>query len=298
MSDKSHKQSQKPLKRETLQRMIELELQQLAVRLHEEHGVDVAVALHMLYGDSTGTFLAGFSHDSLEHGIYNFLWLAVNCVGVVRDLGVPIETIVQLMARFAVVGVAGHPEGPGQLVLSTNPSPQQEQPVSEIHTCAEILPPGPKASWLPVNRPIFPNTLFDPGQPVSDENPERSVHPFRGSSDVLLAVLGNCQIGQGSNLRPLFQRSRGFPKDASSFTSICYAASREVRQLIGGQGWLNASEVETVTVYYSGLVRRDLWPEPWLDLTIPQIHRLAELMGDLDRVRLVFWFTEPKGGAA
>lgn len=171
--------------------------------------------------------------------------------------------------------------------------------MSEIHTYAEILPPGPKATWIPVNRPIFPDTLIELGQPPSEGNPERSVHPFRGSSDVLLAVLGNRGMTAATyKIPPVFERPRGLPESLSNFVSSCYAACHEIREVVDMQGWLLSGEVEGVTRYYDELVRRDLWPESWLEITIPEMRRLAKLMGGPDRVRLVYWFTTPREGGA
>lgn len=86
--------------RGTLKRMVELDLQQLADKYYTEHGVDIAVSAHILFGDLTGSYLCGFSHDDPASLVFNLCFMAAASLELLREQGIPPEMLEQVLGSY------------------------------------------------------------------------------------------------------------------------------------------------------------------------------------------------------
>lgn len=94
--------------KDTLKKMVELDLQQLAAKYYEEHGVDIAICAHMILSKEDGAFLCGYSHDKAVSFVFNLCYMALSNLELLCEAGIPPEIITDVLDGYASSGPGQH----------------------------------------------------------------------------------------------------------------------------------------------------------------------------------------------
>jgi len=92
--------------KQVIKSMIEAEMQEIAKRYHEEHGVDIVIGTHIMDGGQgkEGCYTMGMACSDSASFIMNASFLSSAIIDMLCDLGVPKEAVDMCLDKFAARG--------------------------------------------------------------------------------------------------------------------------------------------------------------------------------------------------